>query len=125
MYTFKHNILSFSSSFSAEDLASYLSENLRKKKITKTTGQEIPQSHPLLTHKFMDINTHISLPIERNACNFNPESESDSHSAVSDFWQPLWIVAHRLQRTGSSVHRILQGRILEWVAISFSINPDP
>ena len=39
-----------------------------------------------------------------------------SHSVVSDSLQP-----HGLYSSpGSSVHRILQARILEWVAISFS-----
>ena len=37
------------------------------------------------------------------------ESESESHSAVSDSWQPLGLV-----------HGILQARILEWVAFPFS-----
>ena len=36
-------------------------------------------------------------------------------SCISLFVTP-WIVAHQ----GSSVHGILQARILEWVAISFS-----
>ena len=43
-------------------------------------------------------------------------SESDSHSVVSNF---LW--PHELYALpGSSVHGILQARILEWVAIPFS-----
>ena len=43
------------------------------------------------------------------------ESESVSCSMVSDSLQP-----HGLYPPGSSVHGILQARILEWVAISFS-----
>ena len=39
---------------------------------------------------------------------------SVSHSVVSDFWP------HEFSLPGSSVHGILQARILEWVAISFS-----
>ena len=41
--------------------------------------------------------------------------QSASHSVMSDSLQP-----HGLQPTGSSVHRILQARILEQVAIPFS-----
>ena len=43
------------------------------------------------------------------------ESESVSHSIMSD---SLW--PHGLSPPGSSVHGILQARILQWVAISFS-----
>ena len=50
------------------------------------------------------------LPILYEAEN---ESESVSHSVMSDS-VTLWTLA------GSSVHRILQARILEWVAIPFS-----
>ena len=38
---------------------------------------------------------------------------------ASDSLQPLWTVAFQ----GSSVHRILQARILEWVAMPFSRGP--
>ena len=38
-----------------------------------------------------------------------------SHSVVFDSWRP-----HGLQ--GSSVHGIFQARVLEWVAIAFSLN---
>ena len=41
------------------------------------------------------------------------ESESVSHSVVSDSLKPNGL-------PGSSVHGILQARILEWVAIPFS-----
>ena len=37
--------------------------------------------------------------------------------AVSDSWDPM-----DCRQPGSSVHRIFQARILEWVAISFSKN---
>ena len=43
-----------------------------------------------------------------------------SRSVVSD---SLW--PYGLYPPGSSVHRILQARILEWVAISFSMGPSP
>ena len=44
------------------------------------------------------------------------ESESESHSIMSNSW---WL--HRLDCSppGSSVHGILQARMLEWVAIPF------
>ena len=43
---------------------------------------------------------------------------SDSRSVVSDSLDPMdW------SPPGSSVHGILQARILEWVAISFSTPP--
>ena len=50
------------------------------------------------------------------------ESESVSHLAVCDSLRPPG-----LRPIGSSVHGILQARILEWVAISFSRGglPDP
>ena len=41
--------------------------------------------------------------------------ESISRSVKSDSLQP-----HGLSPPGSSVHRILQARILEWIAIPFS-----
>ena len=41
--------------------------------------------------------------------------ESIRYSVVSDSFQP-----HGLNLPGSSVHGILQARILEWVAIPFS-----
>ena len=41
-----------------------------------------------------------------------------SHSVVSDF-----LLSHGLQPPGSSVHGILQARILEWVAIPFLRGP--
>ena len=44
-----------------------------------------------------------------------------SRSVVSDSWDPM-----DCSLPGSSVHEILQARILEWVAISFSGDlPDP
>ena len=50
------------------------------------------------------------------SCSLVPESESVSHSVVSD---SLW--PHGLYSPpGSSVHGVLQARILEWVAIPFS-----
>ena len=45
----------------------------------------------------------------------NSESESVSRSVVSNSLQPCG-----LQPPGSSVHGILQARILEWVAMPFS-----
>ena len=42
-------------------------------------------------------------------------SETVSHSVVSDFMQP-----RDYSLPGSSVHEILQARILEWDAIPFS-----
>ena len=46
-----------------------------------------------------------------------------SRSVVSDFYNPI---DYSCSLPGSSVHGILQARILEWVAISFSgdlLNP--
>ena len=43
------------------------------------------------------------------------ESESVSHSSLSDFFDPM-----DASLLGSSVHEILQARILEWVAMPFS-----
>ena len=43
------------------------------------------------------------------------KNESESHSVMSDSLRP-----HGLKMPGSSVHGILQARVLEWVAISFS-----
>jgi len=43
------------------------------------------------------------------------KSESVSHSVLSNSLQP-----HELYPPGYSIHEILQARILEWVAISFS-----
>jgi len=44
-----------------------------------------------------------------------PLVKSESHSIVSESLQPM-----DYSVPGSSVHGILQARILEWVAISFS-----
>ena len=44
-----------------------------------------------------------------------PSKQSESYSVLSDFVTP-WTVACQ----GSSIHGILQARILEWVAIPFS-----
>ena len=48
--------------------------------------------------------------------NLEKWSDSESHSVVSDFATPWTIVAHQ----ASSLHGILQARILEWLAIPFS-----
>ena len=56
------------------------------------------------------------------------ESESVSHSVMSDSLQPLATPCNPMDcsPSGSSVHGILQTRILEWVAIPFSGNlPNP
>ena len=45
-------------------------------------------------------------------------NECESRSVMSDSLQPHRLYPARLP--GSSVHGILQARILEWVAISFS-----
>ena len=59
---------------------------------------------------------HICVSIYFMFCVLNIESDSVSHSVVSD---SLWL--HELYTLpGSSVHGILQARILEWVAIPFS-----
>ena len=47
-------------------------------------------------------------------------SESESHSVVSSPLPPM-----DCNPPGSSVHGILQARILDWVAISFSRGPSP
>ena len=46
-----------------------------------------------------------------------------SHSVVSDSLWPLWTLCNPMDHSppGSSVHGILQARILEWVAIAFSV----
>ena len=46
-----------------------------------------------------------------------------SHSVVSDFLWSLWTLCNPMDHNppGSSVHGILQARILEWVAIAFSV----
>ena len=70
--------------------------------ITKSQTQlnYCAQTHTLLQP---DTETLVSL-----------ESENVSHTAMSDSLQPLW--SHQ----GSSLHGILQARILELVAIPFS-----
>ena len=49
-------------------------------------------------------------PLERACCNWRVQSESESCSVVSNFCDPM----------DSTVHRILQARILEWVPFPFS-----
>ena len=61
-----------------------------------------PQSLPSWSHDILSVSV-------------SPLFVSVSHSVVSDSLRP-----HRLKPTGFSVHRILQARILEWVAIPFS-----
>ena len=52
--------------------------------------------------------------------NQETESKIDSCSVMSDSWQPM-----NCSLPGSSVHGILQARILEWVAIPFSRGSSP
>ena len=43
--------------------------------------------------------------------------ESESHSVMSDYFWPPWTLCNPMDY---KVHAILQARILEWVAFSFS-----
>jgi len=55
-----------------------------------------------------------------NVSTYMKKRESIRYSVVSDSFQP-----HGLNLPGSSVHGILQARILEWVAIPFSRGSSP
>ena len=52
----------------------------------------------------------------------SPMHESESESEVAQSWPSLRDPMH-CSLPGSSVHRIFQARVLEWVAIAFSYAP--
>ena len=69
--------------------------------------------HPTLWDSTWRNKRHEIVDTREN--NVGNRSGSVSHSVVSD---SLW--PHKLSPTSSSVHGILQARILDWLAISFS-----
>ena len=87
---------------------------LKCRKRTKMPGNPKTENGSQMTRMyFFNLNSHRSRL--RTWGDLVRPSERVSHSVVSD---SLW--PHGLQLQGSSVHRILQTRILEWVAILFS-----
>ena len=63
---------------------------------------------------FASVKIHITVWYKENT-NFNYESESEVAQSCPTLWDPVYC-----SLPGSSLYGILQARILEWVAISFS-----